>query len=165
MHTFGSVKLRLRSRKSCTVRLLWKKIIQNMLRIWHDSVLKFSITAICKITQGWKTTSIPILKSTVGASFTPGDKIVARKQKKVKFLSTSAINYLHSSVKPLLVLCKVFMTCKPIRVAQLANKLAFLVCVAKIVRQTTDIFEALHLTRSFRIHCCFLKNLIEPFSK
>ena len=150
---------------SHALSLLWKKIIQNMLRMGHNSVLRISIPEICKVTHVWKTTCIPILKSTVGALFTPGDKIVARKQKKVKFLSTSAINYLHSSVKPLLVLCKVFMTCKPVRVAQLANKLAFLVCVAKIVRQTTDIFEALHLTRSFRIHCCFLKNLIEPFSK
>ena len=62
------------------------------------------------------------------------------KQKQMRFLSTSSVIHLHSSVKPLLVLCKVFMTCKPIRVAQLANKLAFLVCVAKIVRQATDIF-------------------------
>ena len=84
--------------------LLWKKIIQNMLRIWHDSVLRFSSPAISKITQGSKTTCIPIFKSTVGALFTPGYKIVARKQEKEKFLSTSAVNYLHSSVKPFFIL-------------------------------------------------------------
>ena len=95
--------------------------------------------------------------------FSRSVKRVRRKQKQIRFLSTSVI-YLHSSVKPLLVLYKVLMTCKPIRVAQLANKLAFFVCSAKIVRQTTNVFDTLYLTRGFRIHCCFLKYLLEPFS-
>ena len=97
--------------------------------------------------------------------FSRSVKRVTRQQKQIGFLSTSSVFYLYSSVKPLLVLRKVFMTCKSIRVAQLANKLAFLVFGAKIVRQTTDVFQALYLTRGFRIHCCFLKYLIEPFSK
>ena len=96
--------------------------------------------------------------------FSRREKRVTRKQKQIRFLSTSSVIYLHSSVKPPLVLCKVFMTCKSIRVAQLANKLAFFVCSAKIVRQTTNVFDTLYLTRGFRIHCCFLKYLLEPFS-
>ena len=86
-------------------------------------------------------------------------------RKKIKFLSNSSVIYLHSSVAPFLVFYKVFMTCKSIRVAQLASKFVFFVCVAEIVRQTTDVFYTLYLTRGFRIHCCFLKYLIEPFSK
>ena len=97
--------------------------------------------------------------------FSRSAKRVTGKQKQIGFLSTSSVIYHHSSVKPLLVLCKVFMICKPIRVAQLANKLAFFVCGTKIVRQTKDIFQALYLTRGFRIHCCFFKYLIEPFCK
>ena len=73
--------------------------------------------------------------------------------------------YLNSSVVPFLFFCKVFMTCKSIRVGQLASKLVLSVCGAKIVRQTTDVFEALNLARGFRIHRCFLKYLIEHFSK
>ena len=57
------------------------------------------------------------------------------------------------------------MTCKSIRVAQLASKVVLFVCSAEIVRQTTDVFDTLDLTRGFRIHCCFLKYLIEPFPK
>ena len=75
------------------------------------------------------------------------------KQKQVKFLSTSSVKYLHSSVKPFFILYKVFMTCKSIRVVQLASKVAFFVCGAKIVRQTTDVFDTLYLKRGFRIHC------------
>ena len=74
-------------------------------------------------------------------------------------------NYLHSPVKPFFILCKVFMTCKSVRVAQLASKVAFFVCGAKIIRQATDVFDTLYLTRGLRIHCCFLKCFIEPFSK
>ena len=92
-------------------------------------------------------------------------KRVMRKQKHVQFLSTFSVIYLHSSVEPFLVLCKVFMTCKSIRVAQLASKVVLFVCGAKIVRQTTDFFDTLYLTRGFRIHCCFFKYVIEPFSK
>ena len=92
-------------------------------------------------------------------------KRVMGKQKHVQFLSTFSVIYLHSSVEPFLVLFKVFMTCKSIRVAQLASEVAFSACGAKIVRQTTDVFDTLYLTRCFRIHCCFLKYLIEPFSK
>ena len=84
---------------------------------------------------------------------------------KVIKVSFKFSNYLHSSVAPFLFFCKVFMTCKSIRVAQLASKLVLSVCGAKIVRQTTDVFEALNLARGFRIHRCFLKYLIEPFSK
>ena len=57
------------------------------------------------------------------------------------------------------------MTCKSISVAQLASKFVLFVCGAEIVRQTTNIFEALYLTRSFRIHRCFLKYFIEPSSR
>ena len=42
---------------------------------------------------------------------------VTRKQRQVKSLSISSLTYLHSSVKPLSVLCKVFTTFKSIRVA------------------------------------------------
>ena len=87
------------------------------------------------------------------------------KQKQIKLLSNSSVIYLHTSVAPFLVLCKVFMTCKSIRVAQLASKVVLFVCGAKIVRQTTSVFDTLYLTRGFRIHCCFLKYLMESFSK
>ena len=97
--------------------------------------------------------------------FSKKAKRITRKQKQIRFLSTSSVIYLHSSVEPFLVLCKVFMTCKSIRVAQLASKVVLFVCGAEIVRQTTDVFDTLYLTRGLRIHCCFLKYLIEPFSK
>ena len=97
--------------------------------------------------------------------FSRSAKRVTKKQKQIRFLSTSSVIYLHPSVAPFLVFYKVFMICKSIRVAQLASKFVFFVCVAEIVRQTTDVFDALYLTRGLRIHCCFLKYLIEPFSK
>ena len=86
-------------------------------------------------------------------------------KEKRKFLSISSVIYLNSSVAPFLVFYKVFMTCKSIRVAQLASKFVLFVCVAEIVRQTTEVFDTLYLTRGLRIHCCFLKYLVEPFSK
>ena len=94
--------------------------------------------------------------------FLEGQKIYKEKR---TFLSNSSVIYLNSSVAPFLVFNKVFMTCKSIRVAQLASKFVLFVCVAEIVRQTTEVFDTLYLTRGLRIHCCFLKYLIEPFSK
>ena len=85
------------------------------------------------------------------------------KQKQIKLLSNSSVIYLRTSVAPFLVLCKVFMTYKSIKVAQLASKVVLFVCGAKIVRQTASVFDILYLTRGFRIHCCFLKYFIEPF--
>ena len=55
---------------------------------------------------------------------------VTRKQGQVKSLSTSSLTYLHSSVKLLPVLCKVFTTFKSIRVAQWV-RLPFLLVVMR----------------------------------
>ena len=78
---------------------------------------------------------------------------VTRKQRQVKSLSTSSLTYLHFSVKPLLVLCKVLRTFKSIRVPQWVSEVAFLACGGEIVRQITDVFDTLYLTRDFKIHC------------
>ena len=90
---------------------------------------------------------------------------VTRKQRKVKSLSTSSLTYLHSFVKPFLFLCKVFTTFKSIRVAQWVSEVAFFPSGCEIIRQTTDFFDTLYLRRDFKIHCCFLKCLVESFSK
>ena len=56
------------------------------------------------------------------------------------------------------------MTCKSVRVAQLTKDVRF-ICCAEVVRQATHVFDTLNLTRGLRIHYCFLKYFIEPFSK
>ena len=53
----------------------------------------------------------------------------------MKSLSTSSLTYLHFSVKPLLVLCKVFTTFKSIRVAQWVSEVAFFACGDEIVNK------------------------------
>ena len=60
---------------------------------------------------------------------------VTRKPRQVKSLSTSSLTYLHFSVKPLLVLCKVFTTFKSIRVAQWVSEVAFFACGDEIVNK------------------------------
>ena len=60
---------------------------------------------------------------------------VTRKPRQVKSLSTSSLTYLLFSVKPLLVLCKVFTTFKSIRVAQWVSEVAFFACGDEIVNK------------------------------
>ena len=43
------------------------------------------------------------------------------------------------------------------------GEVAFFACGDEILRQITDVFDILYLTRDFKIHCCFLKYLVEPF--
>ena len=43
------------------------------------------------------------------------------------------------------------------------GEVAFFACGDEILRQITNVFDILYLTRDFKIHCCFLKYLVEPF--
>ena len=83
----------------------------------------------------------------------------------VSFNFTSSLTYFHFSVKPLLVLCNAFTTFKSIRVAQWISETAFFACGDEFVRQITDVFDKRYLTGDFKIHSCFLKYLVGPFSK
>ena len=60
---------------------------------------------------------------------------VTRKPRQETSLSTSSLTYLHFSVKPLLVLCKVFTTFKSIIVAQWVSEVAFFACGDEIVNK------------------------------
>ena len=68
-----------------------------------------------------------------------------------------------TSIPPFL--CKVLTTFKSIRVAQWVSEVAFFACGGETVRQITDVFDTLYLTRDFKIHCCSWNTLLhEPFS-
>ena len=141
MNTFGSIKLwsplRKPTRCICCGRRSYRTCLGSDTMVCQSSLYLWYIRSL--IVE--RLSVYPFLRATTTRRFVCfRTRRVAWKKKQVKFLSTSSVNYLHSSVKPFFLLYKVFMTCKSIRVAQLANEVAFFVCGTKIVRQTMDVF-------------------------